>query len=516
MRKGGGCASGARGLALYLSLFAKTMPNVNAAHPLLDRQPDPRYFGWPSRGRTVSSLPSLTATHFYLYAHCEHRVRLDLFGDPAARIADSDADRALKARGLLHEASIADATGYPRPAHGADNLERAFAETLTLMNEAQEGIYQGVLLADDLVGVPDLLVRLPGDSRLGSHHYTVGDVKLSRRARSDQALQVAFYAHLLETIQGVKPDRVFLVLGNQSKEWIPIEDLGGVFEQALVDLESLRRQERQTEPFFKTDCDGCPWRGVCVPALEASDDLSLLPGMTPSRRNALRGADVRSIEALAGAKPEALATEAGLETRTLIPLKRQAKALKQGKPIRLGASKPPEGPPALLVTAFDNPEGDGHTFLLTISFVDPAEEPRTAILWAENFADEKALYEKVLVAFARRPHAPVYHFGRAAPWQIARMEGRYGTGGAGLHALHRMGDMALLVRRGAALPVRRYGLGDCAGATGYKGAQPEREIFPLIWRLLEGEEEARDALLRAAQAEREATLHLLRWLRGAE
>lgn len=463
----------------------------------------------------MPSLPNLTATHFYLYAHCEHRVRLDLFGDPSARIADSDADRALKARGLLHEASIARATGYPRPAHGADNLERAFAETLALMKEGHEGIYQGVLLVDDLAGVPDLLVKLPGDSRIGGHHYTVGDVKLSRHARSDQALQVALYAHLLETIQGVKPDRVFLVLGDGRKEWIPIEDLGGVFAQALVDLEALRRQERPTEPFFKTDCDGCPWRGVCIPALEASDDLSLLPGMTPSRRSALRGAGVGSIEALAAAKPETLAARAGLETRTLIPLKRQAKAVKQGKPIRLGAAKPPKGPPALLVTAFENLEGDGHTFLLTISFVDSAEEPRTATLWAENFADEKALYEKVLVAFARRPHAPVYHFGRAASWQLARMEGRYGTGGAGLHALHRMTDTALLVRRGAALPVRRYDLEECAGATGYKGERPESAVFPLIWRLLEGDEEARNALLGAARAEREAILHLLRWLRGA-
>ena len=135
---------------------------------------------------------------------------------------------------------------------------------------------------------------------------------------------------------------------------------------------------------------------------------------------------------------------------------------------------------------------------------------------AEDFADEKALYEKVLVAFARRPHAPVYHFGRGAPWQIARMEGRYGTGGAGLHALHRMIDMALLVRRGAALPVRRYGLEETANATGYQGERPEREVFPLIWRLLEGDEEARDALLHAAQAEREATHHLLRWLRRSK
>jgi hypothetical protein len=39
-----------------------------------------------------------------------------------------------------------------------DDLDAAFEETLALMRRGPE-IYQGVLLADGLVGMPDLLIR---------------------------------------------------------------------------------------------------------------------------------------------------------------------------------------------------------------------------------------------------------------------------------------------------------------------------------------------------------------------
>lgn len=456
---------------------------------------------------------SLTATHVYLYAQCEHRVRLELGGDPGKKLPDTEEERALKARGLAHEAAVADALGYPRPAHGPEARERAFEETLALMREGREGIYQGVLLAEDLVGVPDLLLRQAGASRLGDHHYTVADVKISEQARADQALQVAFYAHLLERVQGVVPREVFLILGDGRREAIAWEDLAGVFGQALEDLRAIRAGERPTEPFFQAACGRCPWRGVCIPALEARDDLSLLPGMTRARRRALVRAGIATAAGLAEARPERAAARAGLERRALAPLVRQAKASARGKARVASPGPPPPGPPELLVTAFENPENAGHTALMTVSLSDLEKGNRTALFWAASPSDEKTLYEKTLTAFSRRPHVPVYHFGRPAAWQLARMESRHGSGSAGLHALHRMTDLSPLVRRAAALPVRRYTLAETARATGFTGRTPPEELLPLLWRAAEGDAEARDALLAAADAEREALRHLLAWLR---
>ncbi|MDP3939981.1 MAG: TM0106 family RecB-like putative nuclease [Deltaproteobacteria bacterium] len=459
-------------------------------------------------------MPSLSATHLYLYAHCEHRVHLELRGDSGVRLADTEEERALKARGIAHEAAIADALAFPRPAHGPEARDRAFEETLALMRAGEAGIYQGVLLAEDLIGVPDLLIRQPGASHLGDHHYTVADVKISQRARADQALQVAFYAHLLEKVQGVLPSEVYLILGDGSREAIASEDLGGVFEQALADVRAIRDGGRATDPFFQDACPRCPWRGLCLPELEARDDLSLLPGMTRSRRGALARSGFETVSTLAAARPERAATRSGLERRSLLPLIRQAQAAAKRAILPLSPGPRPEGPPELLVTAHENPENAGHTVLLTISLSDIKQGNRTALIWAADPSDEKALYEKALRAFSRRPHAPVYHHGRSAVWQLARLESRYGSGSAGLQALHRMTDVAPLVRRAAALPVQRYTLAEAARATGYAGELPPEEILPLTWRAAGGDEEAREGLLAAAASEREALQHLIGWLRS--
>jgi uncharacterized protein len=370
----------------------------------------------------VRERPRLTATHFYLYATCEHRVRLELFGDRGLLVEDTEAQRALKAHGLAHEVAIAAERGYPRPEHGRDDLDRAFQETLTLMREGREGIYQGVLLADGLVGMPDLLLKRPGSSALGDHHYTAGDVKISQQARSDQALQVAFYAHLLAQAQGVRPEHLFLLLGDGCEAWFPTEDVGGAFDQALQDLSALRDGARPTEPFLKWACQACPWRGVCLPELEARDDLSRLPSMTPSRRRALRRAGIETVTALAAGRADAIAERSGLERCTLAPLIRQAVAMATGRVVAISAPPRPEGPPELLVTTLENPRHPSHTLLLTVSFTDPAKGPKTAVFLAATPPDEKALYEKMLTAFGRKPSVPVYHYGAAATTQIARLE----------------------------------------------------------------------------------------------
>jgi uncharacterized protein len=462
----------------------------------------------------VRERPRLTATHFYLYATCEHRVRLELSGDPALQVPDTETQQALKAQGLAHEAAIAADRGYPRPEHGREDLQAAFEETLALMREGREGIYQGVLLADGGVGMPDLLIKCPGPSSLGDHHYTAGDVKISQQARSDQALQVAFYAHLLDRVQGVRPAHLFLLLGDGREAWFPTEEVGGAFDQALQDVAAVRDGKRPTEPFLKWACQACPWRGVCLPELETRDDLSRLPGMTPSRRSALRRAGIETVAALAAARAGTIATRSRLERCTLTPLIRQAVAMTSRRIVPLSLPPRPEGPPELLVTALENPRYPGHTLQLTVSFTDPAEGPKTAVFLAAAPEDEKALFEKTLTAFGRKPAVPVYHFGANAPAQIARMEARHGAGTTGLRALDRLIDVAPLVRRAAALPLTRYTLAEVAQATGYGGPAPPEEALLEAWKLLDGDADAPARLIAAAETEREALRHLLIWLRS--
>jgi hypothetical protein len=61
--------------------------------------------------------------------------------------------------------------------------------------------------------------------------------------------------------------------------------------------------------------------------------------------------------------------------------------------------------------------------------------------------------------------------------------------------------------------VQRYTLADSARATGYEGPAPREDTFVDIWKLGEGDASAKERLIAAADAEREALMHLLQWLR---
>jgi hypothetical protein len=78
-----------------------------------------------------------------------------------------------------------------------------------------------------------------------------------------------------------------------------------------------------------------------------------------------------------------------------------------------------------------------------------------------------------------------------------------------------MVDVAPLVRRAAALPVSAYGLAAVSAAIGHDGEAPRDDLWPEAWALERGETSAREALSRAADAERGAIGRVLAWLREA-
>lgn len=71
---------------------------------------------------------------------------------------------------------------------------------------------------------------------------------------------------------------------------------------------AIRRREKArrtldltplSKPEWKPECKDCPWRQVCRDELTEMDDISLLPGMSPTRTVKYRSADVNTIANLA-------------------------------------------------------------------------------------------------------------------------------------------------------------------------------------------------------------------------
>ncbi len=142
-----------------------------------------------------------------------------------------------------------------------------------------------------------------------AHLGATGDLERTARSRTDDLLRLAHHHRLLEAAGRSSADAVGGLIGIEHEVvWhrldAPVvrqrrDGSVAVGETALglYDLEFSRRLDviaaaaagqPIVEPVLVKECESCPWRGHCLPALHAGDSTSLLPGITAEAWDALR------------------------------------------------------------------------------------------------------------------------------------------------------------------------------------------------------------------------------------
>jgi len=280
----------------------------------------------------------ITGSHVYAHLKCPRMAALDLVRPRDERRAPTPWEEFSLQRGRDFEAyHVRDLEGLVEPQYPTREFEQGLAATLELMRAGVPWIFQGVLLAGDRLGLPDLMRRVDGASALGAHHYEVVDVKSSGRARSDQVLQVVFYSRLLAQLQGRMPDHGALVLKDRSEERFVVADFVHACEEVERDLERARAEPDAVAPFRQQACEGCHWNHQCVPAMEQARDLSLLDGMSRGARATLHRLGVRTVEDLAAFEPRGDQARGHLQSALLNRLRKSAHAHLQRQFVRDGA-----------------------------------------------------------------------------------------------------------------------------------------------------------------------------------
>ena len=84
------------------------------------------------------------------------------------------------------------------------------------MRSGADIITQAYLEMDNFGGIADFLIKVPGESNLGEYHYEVWDTKLSKKMKPYFAIQLCCYAEMLEIEQGLRPNKVAVVLGDKN------------------------------------------------------------------------------------------------------------------------------------------------------------------------------------------------------------------------------------------------------------------------------------------------------------
>src|SRR5437868_6997386 len=175
----------------------------------------------------------------------------------------------------------------------------AARQTLDYMRAGQLSIEQGLLIHDNWWGAPDWLHRRPGSSNFGDWYYEPADAKLGSRKTTirSQVVPVAFYALLLERIQGVRPTH--FTIHRATPVVMDVNEHVDDVLDVVKKLEKVLGDGYDPGPWLTSECAKCKWRSACQADARRTSHLSLITGMRRDLLPRLIALDIRTVNDLA-------------------------------------------------------------------------------------------------------------------------------------------------------------------------------------------------------------------------
>lgn len=247
-------------------------------------------------------MPQLiTASKLYDYTQCPHRVWRDAYGPQDEKINETNPFvQLLWERGIAHEEAVVSGIGIYLDLQPGTYEER-FKQTIKAMQEKTPLIYQGVLIYENMFGIPDILKRLPDDQ------YVPIEIKSGRgfegvneeegdagRPKKHYAVQLALYSELLNKL-GFENRRLGQVIDIRTEEVdydlnLPLgkrdnRTLWQFYEQFKKDVWLLINDQAKNKPALAGVCKLCPWYISCKKWVDETGDLTKIFYLGRSRRD---------------------------------------------------------------------------------------------------------------------------------------------------------------------------------------------------------------------------------------
>ena len=375
------------------------------------------------------------------FLDCHHASFLDAKAlDEKTRPARNDAgSRLLQKKGLEHEAAYLETI---RKEHEVVEIPKnhSLSDKARLTVKAMESgasvIYQGVFLEYPWRGDADFLFKCDGPSKWGDYGYEVLDAKLARTARPKHIIQLCAYCDLLAKVQGTRPQKMHLFLGDGQRYAFDVSDFFYYYARTKKRFEKYAQNlPERSYPEPCGHCGFCPWHGECTARWEEDDHLSLVANIQRSQREKLGESGIKTVRALAKREKNI----AGLNGDVFARLKSQA-ALQHHK-ATTGEDKW-ETIPFCPGKGFDRipAPNEGDLFFdmegnplypngLEYLFGVIKNGGDFQAFWAHSHEEEKRAFEDFM-AFVRHhlaqyPQAHIYHYNHYEATALKRLACRY-------------------------------------------------------------------------------------------
>ncbi len=445
--------------------------------PSKEHQTTGSRFGTPPRSGFILIMANeknkITPTALTRSAGCLHSFYLDCFGDRSSRRRESSAERHVKDLGIaLQERIVEGLPGVVGDKAEYGSLEEGARLTRQWMEQGVPWIYQGVLLDEQLSGIPDLLMRVPGNSRLGSFSYVPGEVKSHKVPTFYDKLQLFHYASLLESVLGFRPETGFVLAGSlENRHEIRLEGrLERQFTEILRQMQLVQKGEMKTEAFRCSSCSRCLWSSRCHEEWKATDHISLISGLSAVMARKLFDAGIRTCRQLAETSSRGMSELLDVPEKICERFVHAAQARSENRAIIL---KKPAFPKNKTIYFYDIETNDDQVFCHGIVRVkNGASEERC--FFAEAPHDEARIWHELLDYLAVDDDLVVYCWTLYERTYVDICWKKFGGNRKGYDNLNRhLVDQCAFVREHFALPCRGYSIKAVAPFFGFQWTSEE-------------------------------------------
>jgi uncharacterized protein len=406
--------------------------------------------------KTSAENIRLSATDLSNHLACRHLTALDLsvaVGERPKPAWNSPDAWVLQQRGIAHENAYIqhlESQGLSvvnlRDVHSD---ERAVAETNAALRDGPDIILQAALSAGNWFGRADVLRRVAAPSQLGRWSYEVYDCKLSGETKAATILQLSMYSELLQAIQGLLPESMYVVPPGEAfqPEQYRVLDYTAYYRHVksrlTADVNGNGNADTYPEP--TPHCEVCRWRPDCEAQRRTDDHLSIVAGISRLQRKQLQIWDTSTVADLALFPLPIPYRPAHGSKEGYARIREQARIQVAGRAERRpvhellsitaehGFFQMPE--PSVGDVFFDL-EGDpfvglsGREYLFGVVLVDAAE-PKYQCRWALTAEEEKEAFrwfvQTIMDRWSNHPSMHIYHFAPYEPSALKRLMGRYGV-----------------------------------------------------------------------------------------
>lgn len=402
-----------------------------------------------------------SATDIVNFLECEHLTFLDLLNldSPMEKTEDSASAKSAQKKGLQHEKEYANKLMQQHKTfvdinERASTIETKVAETLKAMQEGIEIIYQAAFKVDSFIGYADFLRKVEGPSNFGSYSYEVLDTKLSKTEKAKFVLQLACYAWMLEKVQGVIPNKIYVVLGSNQSISYHVQDFYHYFLQAKDRFLEFLDIKEDTYPNPCSKCDLCHWKIRCEDQWIKDDHLSQVANIKKVQIKRLNESKIFTMKDLA-LMPDSQSVNK-ISEHVLYRLKHQAKLQYEYKltnklkyelisdtenPKLHGFEKLPkpnegdlyfdmEGYPFYSEESSNEKNPKGLEYLFGVYFIDNSIETFKGF-WGHNRKEEKKAFEDFIdfvnEHLRRFPEAHIYHYASYEETALKKLMGLHAT-----------------------------------------------------------------------------------------